>query len=59
MGLGGEDDAGQIERDGESFCAADCDDGSGFEGGEGEHVVVRRGWSAGGAGGANVDQRAL
>ena len=54
MGLGGDENAGEIEGGGKIFRSADSDNGPGVERSDGEHVVVRRGRCAGGAVGADV-----
>jgi hypothetical protein len=59
VGFGGEEDAGEVEGSVKLFCATDSNDGSGMEGVQREHIVVGRGWGAGGAKGADVNQRAL
>ncbi len=59
MGLGGSENTGEIKGGGKVFRAADSDNGFGVERCEGEHVVVWRGRSAGGAVRADVDKRAL
>ncbi len=59
MGLGGKENTSEVEGGGKVFRAADSDDGPGVERSAGEHVVVWRWRSAGGAVRADVDERAL
>jgi hypothetical protein len=59
VGFGSGENTGEIEDSGGIFRAADSDYGAGREWRLREHVVVRRGRSAGGSKGADVDKCAL
>ncbi len=59
MGLGGEENAGEIEGGFELFRATDSNNGSRVKGSQRENVMVWWGRGAGGAKGADVNQRAL
>ena len=59
VGFSGGGDARQVERGGGITGAADGYKSAGVQGCGGKHVVVRRGWSAGGTIGADVHEGTL